>query len=76
MLLLWRRKGESIRIGSDIVIEVVKTGKTRTQLGISAPRQVQIYRSELLKKPRNGRRKPPFTNTKRPYRHDNQDFNR
>lgn len=47
MLVLSRQKGERILIGDDIEIEVVKIGPLAVRLGITAPRELNILRSEL-----------------------------
>lgn len=47
MLVLSRKVGESICIGEDVVISVVKVSGNRVRLGISAPRNVDVLRSEL-----------------------------
>lgn len=51
MLVLTRSISESIRIGDDIVIEVVSCGRGSVRLGIQAPRSVKIARAELLEQP-------------------------
>lgn len=48
MLVLSRKLGEKIRIGDDIVITVVDIDRGKIRLGIEAPRDVPIYRQELL----------------------------
>ncbi|MFK8113517.1 MAG: carbon storage regulator [Rubripirellula sp.] len=51
MLVLSRRKGESIEFaGMEIAIRVVSLSKSKVQLGIDAPREVVINRSEKLTK--------------------------
>ena len=47
MLVLSRKAGESIRIGDDITIHIVKTGD-RVRIGIEAPRSVNVVRTELV----------------------------
>ncbi|MCM3750195.1 carbon storage regulator CsrA [Paenibacillus pasadenensis] len=47
MLVLGRRKGESILIGPDIELTVLEIGADGIKLGISAPRDVTILRKEL-----------------------------
>ncbi len=49
MLVLSRRPGESIRIGDNIEISIVeiKDGSA-VKIGISAPKNVTVLRSELL----------------------------
>lgn len=46
MLLLGRRAGESIRVG-DVVITVLSIRGTRVTLGIDAPAETTIARSEI-----------------------------
>ena len=47
MLVLSRRAGQSIRIGDDIRIHIVKTGD-KVRIGIDAPRSVNVVRTELV----------------------------
>ncbi|MDD3297990.1 MAG: carbon storage regulator CsrA [Firmicutes bacterium] len=47
MLILTRKKDESIVIGNDIVIKVVDVEEGRVKLGISAPGDVSIHRYEI-----------------------------
>lgn len=48
MLVLTRRVGESIDIGSDIAITVCQIHENRVRLGISAPKSTRILRRELV----------------------------
>lgn len=50
MLVLSRKKGERIIIGenAEIVLEVVEIIGNKIRLGIIAPRDVPVYRQELL----------------------------
>lgn len=48
MLILTRKKGESIRIGDDIVVTIVQCGR-RVKVGVKAPQGVLILRTELDK---------------------------
>jgi carbon storage regulator len=47
MLILMRKPGESITIGSDIVITLVSLGKSRARIGVQAPRDVPVDREEI-----------------------------
>ena len=47
MLVLTRKKQETILIGEDIVVKVIRTGKGTVKLGIEAPNHVRIIRGEL-----------------------------
>lgn len=42
-----RKKGESIRIGDTIEIKIVAVDGDQIKLGISAPREIDIYRQEI-----------------------------
>lgn len=48
MPVLSRKLGEKIFVGDDVVITVVDIGRGRIRLGIEAPRDVPIFRQELL----------------------------
>ena len=48
MLILTRKLDESIVVGDDIVIKVISLEKGAVKLGIEAPRDISILRSELL----------------------------
>ncbi|CDN43214.1 carbon storage regulator CsrA [Paenibacillus sp. P22] len=47
MLVLSRKKGESILIGHDIELSVLEVTADGIRLGISAPKDVTILRKEL-----------------------------
>ncbi|CAI6084339.1 carbon storage regulator CsrA [Cohnella sp. JJ-181] len=47
MLVLSRKKGESIIIGHDIEIVVLGTEGETVRLGIKAPRSVEVNRKEI-----------------------------
>jgi len=49
MLVLTRKKGESILIGEGVEITVVDISEGKVRLAIDAPREVQIIRSEVKK---------------------------
>ncbi|MDW8799702.1 carbon storage regulator CsrA [Clostridium sp. A1-XYC3] len=49
MLVISRKKGESLLIGDDIEITVVKLDDNSVKLSISAPKSVTILRKELYK---------------------------
>ena len=48
MLILSRLRGESILVGTDIVITVVELSPGRVKIGIDAPQGTHIVRTELL----------------------------
>ena len=47
MLVLTRKRAESVKIGNDIVIKVIQTNRGIVKLGIEAPPNVRILRAEL-----------------------------
>ena len=49
MLVLSRKTNETIVIGDNIEITVCRVGNDRVQLGLRAPREVNIRRKELSK---------------------------
>ncbi|MDL2289330.1 carbon storage regulator CsrA [Clostridia bacterium OttesenSCG-928-F22] len=48
MLVLSRKTGEAISIGQEITIEVLAMENDRVRIGIQAPKEVRIFRKELL----------------------------
>jgi carbon storage regulator len=57
MLVLSRKLGEKICIGENICITVVDIDRGKIRLGIEAPREVPVFRQELL--PLKGQAAPP-----------------
>lgn len=49
MLILSRKKNEAIHIGDNIVITVLDISGDHIKIGIDAPKNIQIYRAEILK---------------------------
>ena len=47
MLVLTRRKGESIIVGDDIEIFVLDVSGDAVRIGIKAPKEVSIHRREI-----------------------------
>lgn len=47
MLIITRKKGESLMIGDDIEIIVSKIEDGSVKIGVKAPRNIQILRKEL-----------------------------
>lgn len=48
MLVLTRKRSETIRIGDEIVVKVIRTGKSTVKIGIEAPANVRVMRGELI----------------------------
>ena len=47
MLALTRKKGESLVINNDIEITILEIRGDQIKLGVSAPKEVPIYRKEV-----------------------------
>lgn len=52
MLVLTRKPQQSIRIGNDITVNIVRVRGNTVQIGIEAPKEINILRSELVDKPK------------------------
>lgn len=48
MLVLTRRAGESVRIGSEIRITVISSAGGQVRIGIEAPGRVAVHREEVF----------------------------
>lgn len=48
MLVLSRKRTESIRIGDDIEIVIIDVGRNRVRVGIQCPTHIPVHREELL----------------------------
>ena len=48
MLVLSRKKGESIVINEDITIVVVEIRGDKCRLGVEAPKEVSVHRREVF----------------------------
>ncbi len=60
MLVLTRKPGQSIMIGDGIEVQVLSVAGEKVRLGITAPRDVAIFRDEVYERigteaDRNGR---------------------
>ena len=53
MLILTRKKNETLRIGDDILVTIVDVQGDQVRLGITAPREVSILRQELYEAVKN-----------------------
>lgn len=48
MLCLSRKPGQKILIGDDVTVTIVRIGPNTVRVGIDAPRDMNIARSELV----------------------------
>jgi carbon storage regulator len=49
MLILSRKAGQSIVIGGNIIVQVVRVEGDQIKLGIEAPKEVTVHREEVQK---------------------------
>jgi carbon storage regulator len=54
MLVLTRKPGQSIIIGDEIEVQVLSVAGEKVRLGITAPRDVGIFRNEVYERIENG----------------------
>lgn len=52
MLIITRKTGEGFHISDGITVTVMEAGKDKVKLGIDAPRDVKIIRSEIFESER------------------------
>jgi len=53
MLILTRRAGETVMIGSDITITVLGVKGNQVRIGINAPKDVAVHREEIFERIQN-----------------------
>lgn len=53
MLILTRRAGETVMIGSDVTITVLGVKGNQVRIGINAPRDVAVHREEIYERIKN-----------------------
>ena len=51
MLILTRRPGEAIQIGEEVIVRVLSVNGSQIRIGIEAPKETNIVRTELIDKP-------------------------
>lgn len=47
MLILTRKKGQSIVIADDIVVTVIESSGDQVRIGVKAPRHITVHREEV-----------------------------
>jgi carbon storage regulator len=50
VLILTRRMGESLMIGTDVTVTVVGVNGNQVRLGINAPKDVVVHREEIYER--------------------------
>ncbi|MEQ8635765.1 carbon storage regulator [Gimesia maris] len=58
MLVLTRKLAEGIRIGDDILVKVIRTGKGSIKIGIDAPDELRVVRAELFEEEEGMEKQP------------------
>lgn len=53
MLVLTRKSGESLIIGETIAVTIIEVRGGQVKIGVEAPREIAVYRKELLEKIRS-----------------------
>ena len=56
MLILTRRRGETIRIGNDIEVTVMEIKASQVRIGIKAPANISVDREEIAIRKDNERK--------------------
>lgn len=54
MLVLTRKANQSITLGDNIKLTILSIENDRVSIGIDAPREIRVFRSELLEGTRAG----------------------
>jgi carbon storage regulator len=62
MLILTRRPGEKLMIGDSIVVTVIDVHRGNVRIGIEAPKEVSVHRSEIYERILNERRQSKIAN--------------
>ncbi len=50
MLVLTRRKGESIILGDDVEVKILELHGSQVKVGVAAPQSLSVHRKEVYKK--------------------------
>jgi carbon storage regulator len=59
MLMLGRRVGDSIMIGDEIRVVVVSFDGRMVKLGVDAPKDIPVHRTEVYERIKNGEDRRP-----------------
>jgi carbon storage regulator len=50
MLILTRRVGESVRIGTEVTVTVLEVKGSQVRIGVDAPKNVAVHREEIYER--------------------------
>jgi carbon storage regulator len=56
MLILTRRIGESVMIGSEISVAIIGIKGQQVRIGITAPKEIPVHREEIVRRIERERR--------------------
>jgi carbon storage regulator len=62
MLVLSRKVNQSIVIGDDVRVVIVSVDRDQVKLGIEAPREVTVHRSEVYEEIKQAAQRRPASN--------------
>jgi carbon storage regulator len=54
MLILTRRVGETLVIGTDVTVTIVSIRGNQVRIGVAAPKSVSVHREEVYERLKNG----------------------
>jgi carbon storage regulator len=54
MLIVTRRMGETVMIGSDVTVKGLSIKGNQVRIGIAAPNSVAVHREEVYERLKNG----------------------
>jgi carbon storage regulator len=57
MLVFTRRRGETVMIGDNIAVEILRTGRDGVRIGVVAPPEVSVHRKEVYDQIREANQK-------------------
>ena len=63
MLVLSRREGQSLLIGTDVTVVILGVKGRQVRVGIAAPKSTAIYRTEILPDTQRDERPPDALST-------------
>ncbi len=53
MLILTRKKGESIIINGNIEVQIIESEEGKVKIGINAPKEIEVHRQEVFDRIKN-----------------------